>query len=316
MEVYKSADNKVFKYIHNDGSETCIKTVPSCNNKLNNEGIVVPYEIDRNKFTVFLSTSVGCPIGCKFCYLTVKKYPYFKLTANQIINNFKESFLNFIKENNVRDKYLKLSFMGMGDAFLLEKSDISSIIIEILYFVLEENKFCEGVDSIDISTTLPKYKSEMIYCFEYLMEYVKNNYNINPKTNGSIIRLFYSLHACENRKELIPHSYFDKTEEAFKHLRKFQNSGVDIIIHQMFLEGVNDSFYEIKELKKHMNIIPNVEIRCLRFNKCPNSMYEESKHFDFIVWIYTKLFKKVKYQVSAGSEIKAACGQFICKTSK
>ena len=62
-----------------------------------------------------------------------------------------------------------------------------------------------------------------------------------------------------------------------------------------------------------MNIwLPYSELRILRYNECDNSPYKESDKFDYIVKYFHDNLSKVKYQISAGSEIKAACGQFIC----
>lgn len=126
MEIYRTKDNLVLKYIHNDGSETAIKNVPSCDNEINFlTGDIVPVAKDRNKFSVFISSSVGCHVGCKFCYLTVKKYPYHQLTKEQIIDNTKKAIIDAVNSNpELENKYVKLSFMGMGDILFLKPKDI------------------------------------------------------------------------------------------------------------------------------------------------------------------------------------------------
>ena len=50
MEVYRTQDDQVSKYIHDSGAETAIKTVSSCDNVVNKiTGNVDLIEVDRNK---------------------------------------------------------------------------------------------------------------------------------------------------------------------------------------------------------------------------------------------------------------------------
>ena len=112
MEIYRTFDNTVARYIHEDGSETAIKTTPK-------EGFGGVYGNAYNKYNIFISHSVGCPISCSFCYLTVKKCPYHKLTANDIANNVTQALRKELcTRPELKKMYTKLSWMGMGDAFL------------------------------------------------------------------------------------------------------------------------------------------------------------------------------------------------------
>ncbi|MEA1938340.1 MAG: hypothetical protein U9N14_04540, partial [Pseudomonadota bacterium] len=70
--MFRSQEDQITKYIHKDGSETCIKTIPSVDGRLDSKtGIVSELKEDRNKVSVFLSASKGCPMNCTFCSLTV-----------------------------------------------------------------------------------------------------------------------------------------------------------------------------------------------------------------------------------------------------
>lgn len=73
MENFISEEKTVTKYVHEDGSETAIKHWGSCQqivNPLNQEMETVLN--DRNKYTIFISTTRGCFMECKFCHLTMK----------------------------------------------------------------------------------------------------------------------------------------------------------------------------------------------------------------------------------------------------
>lgn len=116
FDIFRTEDNTVSKYIHDDGSETAIKMVKSVQNIFNpltNE--IESRESDRNKYSVFISSSVGCFMKCKFCHLTLKNSEFIKLEEDQIFNNLKEAIQDSIHHNpDLKSKFIKLSWMGMG----------------------------------------------------------------------------------------------------------------------------------------------------------------------------------------------------------
>ena len=67
-EVFITDDDLVLKMIHEDGSETSVKTVSSCDTIRNPKtGVIEHNNIERNKYSVFTSSSRGCPMSCDFC---------------------------------------------------------------------------------------------------------------------------------------------------------------------------------------------------------------------------------------------------------
>ena len=321
MEVYRTKDGQVSKYVHDDGSETAIKTVSSCANILNKAtGKIEPVDVDRNKFAVFVSSSVGCPLGCKFCYLTLKKYPYYKLTPKQILNNVKEALTEEVKfKPEIRKMYMKLGWMGMGDAFLLKPYDLRRLSIDILHWAIGDSGCAFGLDGVDIATIMPKgadgWPHQMVKLNDYLYDrHNRNNYD----RDRTPVRLFYSLHGVGQRKSMIPGGRFNAPIGDLQLLKQFNKwYGIDVILHHMLLEGVNDSKEQCREITLAIrNLISNAELRILRFNECDASPYKETKNFDELVKLFSDTLPRIKYQVSAGSEIKAACGQFLCSNIK
>ena len=269
----------VFKIIHAQGNETCVKTVD---------------EISTEKSTVFISSTVGCPLKCKFCHLTLKNYKYKRLTQRQIIDNTIETVKWAADVNpTIKAKNLKLSWMGMGDAFFN------------LEHVLKCNtSILEGIeqplDKVDISTALPK--SVTRETFE-LVEAINNQY-------PNKVRWFYSLFSANKavRNYMLPN-----THDIHKAIELFRESGVKVIAHQIFLEGVNDSELEVQALTEFVNDNKDVisQLRVLRYNECENSWWYESERFDQIIrYLDSYLQVELKTQVSPGKEIKAACGMF------
>lgn len=317
MEVYRTEDGQVSKYVHDDGSETAIKTVSSCGNIFNKiTGNIEPVEVERNKFSVFISSSVGCPIGCKFCYLTAKKFPYHKLSSHEIFNNVAEALSEEIKvKPELRKKYMKLGWMGMGDAFLLDPRELVSVTTNLISWVIGDKNYAQGLDGVDISTVIPKENTGWPHQIAMLDEMLQGRRRNPDSLDRSLVRLFYSLHGVSNRQELIPINRLAQDDlRLLSRLREWH--GIDIILHHMFLEGINDGDRTLLQVQVVVeDVIPGAEVRILRFNECDNSPYKESKKFDELVKKYAEKLPKVKYQISAGSEIKAACGQFLCLTN-
>lgn len=215
IDVLNTEDKTVTKFIHLDGSETAIKNVISCSQ---NEELEDIYK-DRKKYTVFISTSVGCFMKCNFCHLTMKKSIYKKLSENEVLNNLKSAIkYKLILNTELKDSYIKLSWMGMGDA-LIESKKVKNVSLKLLKWVFENN-YSIGLDGIDLSTVSPETKNNWKKDFNELNIELKNYY-LNPNNSISInneidtklnyiertpFRLFYSIHTLnlKTRKEMIP----------------------------------------------------------------------------------------------------------------
>ncbi len=314
MEIFHSENGEVVKIIHNDLSETAIKTTKSCTNTIL-DGAIDIGSTDRNKYSIFISSSRGCKFKCKFCYLTLKNAKYSFLNEEQIFKNIIES-LEYINSQNhiIKDKYVKLSFMGMGDALGL--GFVKNLSIKLINYILLNN-LAKGIDGIDLSTVYPKIKNDWVTEFYELEDYLKTVKN-NPDipSNRSLFRLFYSLISGNprTRDQLIPGT--TEVNSAIQELLKFsKNNKHNLIFHYVLLNDINDSEQELSDL---INLVKDYkldrfEIRFLRFNSCDNSSFKESLKLDYFIKELLKITKNIKLQVSSGDEVKAACGQFIIK---
>lgn len=326
MEILKTDDDLVLKFVHDDTSETAIKFVSSCDTIVNPITGAVEYNnIDRNKVSVFISASAGCPMKCKFCHLTLKDMAFGKLNRGQITSNIKEAML--YAKDQLKGKYLKLCWMGMGEA-IFQPTVMAAVTHDITRWALTEEELCEGIDGIDVATVLPKVKSPeaIVDMLEGLNgAYTRHNmYPLNPNNknvvhveknsnfateyeNRSIVRLFYSLHSAiqTTRDIIIPNAM--PINAALYHLDKLDS--VDLIFHHMFLDGLNDSDEEVEKLIELFRNRSD-EIRILRFNGC-GYHFEESRRFDEIITKLIDAKLNLKVQISTGREISAACGQFL-----
>ena len=325
MKLYRTDDKKVTKFIHDDGSETCIKTVYSVDYKPNpTTGEVEVKTTDRNKYSVFISASKGCPMSCSFCYLTIDNVPFGKLRYEQVINNIKEAILEEANNADLRSRYVKICWMGMGEA-ILTPGLIRQGTLELLDWIME-NDLALGLDGVDVSTVLPKVKADwwidLAKLNTDLIDFPlnPNNKSVVNREQGSLVeykdrsrfRLFYSLHSAiqKNREKIIPNA--TPIAGAVPSLIKLMEEGVDVIIHHMFLENVNDSEEELSALVQFMKNMGNKnELRILRYNKHDRSDIRESDVFEKCVCYIHGKVEKVKVQVSYGLDVKSACGQFV-----
>ncbi len=328
FDVYRTEDGTVSKYIHEDGSETAIKIVKSIQNILN----PITKEIetrksDRNKYSIFISSSVGCYMKCKFCHLTLKNSKHIKIESTSVLDNLKEALEDVIEFNpEIKNRYIKLSWMGMGDA-INKPEMVHSVTVDFLNWVFEKG-YAIGLDGVDLSTVMPPLKNKKwIKTFHDLESQLKK-YKLNPSynmdnieyTNGfyshkNIFRLFYSVEsAIQNRRNIvIPNAM--PINEAIAQLKEYENNGAyTLILHHLLVDELNDSEEELIALKEMVNEhFKDNELRILRYNFCAKSNYKESEKFIKQIRYLSDKINFIKVQVSPGTEVSAACGQFIVK---
>lgn len=303
-----SYDGQTIKYVHFDGSENTIKIGQSCSGD---------QKIDRKKAVLFVSSSVGCTQGCRFCFLTEKGMAYKSLSAKDIIKNCTD--IIYDSREIINDKFLKISFMGMGD-ILTSSLDIYNISISIFDY---SKNYTLGVDGVDIGTSFPYTKNiQRIYSqidrlndVLFKERYPLNIYNkyafSTPHEKGmrTPVRLFVSMPSINPK---IKYTLMPRSEAPNDIYSEVARLYIDIIFHLLFLDGINDSPKEINNIIEYFTE-SQYEVRLLRYNRCPGSMFEESWRIERIIDTFKKSKLNFKYQTSPGSEIMAACGMFICE---
>ncbi len=322
MQKILSPKSLTNKYIHSDNSETSIKLLPS--GKFSEEG---QSEFrDRNKYSIIISASLGCAMACNFCHITQKNSPFKRIDGEAILSNIKEAIEAEYEINpQISEKYIKLCWMGMGEAILISK-EVKYVTLQLLDWVMENN-YAKGLDGVDLATVLPKINNGWMDDFTELNLELKK-YEINPNNdvvpnagfsnlssydNRSSFRLFYSLHSSEQsvRDVIIPNAM--PIDKAMLKIKQFHEStGINIILHYMFMEGVNDSDEQVNHLMHFMQeySVQNYELRILRYNGHEENI-EESLNFKPIIKKISSLTNHFKVQFSSGFEVKSACGQFI-----
>ncbi|OMH41177.1 23S rRNA (adenine(2503)-C(2))-methyltransferase RlmN [Desulfurobacterium indicum] len=245
------------------------------------ETVFIP---ERDWNTICVSTQVGCPIGCKFCF-TAKDGFTRNLTTSEIV----DQYLSVQRDVGIENRISNVVFMGMGEPLLNFENVKKSIEILTDDRMIGLSKRKITVSTCGIIPGIKKMAKEM------------------PK-----IKLALSLHATEDetRENLIPLNKKYSIREIMKELKNYPADNIRrIMIEYLMLEGINDSPEDAVRLSKLVKGIP-VKVNLIPFNQYPGSSFktpsrEKIEAFQKILWdrgIATFI------RDSRGQDISAACG--------
>lgn len=312
-----SEKTQAFKFTHKDGSETSVKLSPSGSFDSNNLDRDNPNTEDKGKYSVIISCSKGCQMSCSFCHLTKLGVEFKELEDYEVYSNIKESLDEVFKLHpEIATKYIKLCWMGMGEA-ILKPEMVYNVSLSIINYALEKG-YAAGIDGVDVSTVYPKIGSGWKEEFS-LLNYALRGFNFNPSNSEegrTPLRIFYSLHHYNSneRENLIPNTRHVLT--ALDVLTDFRDeTGINLVIHYMFMNGINDSETDLYSLVGLMNTkeMQDTELRILRYNNFEDES-ESDRMEDIIKYLENNLtVRKFKVQYSPGEDISSACGQFLGK---
>ncbi len=256
------------------------------------ESVLMRHIDGRN--TVCVSSQVGCPLGCVFCAtgnMGFKRNLNYSEIIEQVI--FFNRYLKKItlSESEGSAKHVtNVTFMGMGEPFLNYENVMKAIRI-----LNDKDGFNIGARSISISTV-------------GITEGIKKLSN-----EGIQINLAVSLHAPDDklRNSLIPMNkkYPIKAilKEADEYIKKTNRK---VMFEYLLIKDVNDSDDLAKELALLIKK-PLYFLNLILYNKTGRFEPSSSKR----VKGFKKVLKKMNVNFSQrhkfGSDIKAACGQFI-----
>jgi 23S rRNA (adenine2503-C2)-methyltransferase len=304
--LVKDLANKTQKYIEenyhfdipeivqvHESSDQTIKLLIKFFDNLTVEAVLIPF---HNKYTLCLSTQVGCAMNCSFCFTGTQGLKR-HLTCEEIIGQFivATNFLEELRKDEEIKKPLKnIVFMGQGEP--LHNFDHVKKACEIF---LEENGICLGIQKITVSTAgyLPGIK-------RWLDEM--------PRVNIAL-----SLHSAieEKRNELIPINKKYPLDEVIHYIQNIPLGRKQYVIYEYLLtKDFNDSEEDAHEVGKLLSGSQSI-INLIPFNPYPNAKYlrptdEKVLQFKNILDSY-KLPALIRG--TKGDDILAACGQLNTK---
>lgn len=244
----------------------------------------------KRRFTVCVSTQVGCPVGCPFCATGQQEFDR-NLTAGEIIDQVLY-FARQLKNDNIKnnDNIDNIVFMGMGEP--LANYDNVWQAIEILN---SPSAFNLGARSMTVSTAglIP---------------------GIHRMSGEKLqVGLAISLHAPDNRlrNELVPINKKYPIEELIPACRDYFNrTGRRISFEYVLLEGVNDSIRQAGTLSDLIQGM-NCHVNLIAANTVANQSYRPSP-MDRVLAFQKKLKSRginCTLRRSRGDKINAGCGQ-------
>ena len=252
------------------------------NKKINDDGVIERSE----KYTVCISTQVGCKVGCSFC-LTAKGGFIRNLTTAEII----EQIVQLKKDNDIAEnKALNIVYMGMGEPLDNYDNLVKAIQIfsELDGLAIAPRR--QTVSTSGISTKIAKLGQEDLG-----------------------IQLAISLHAVDDelRTELIP---MNKAYNISSIIEAVKNFPIDarkkVMFEYLVIKDKNDDIASAQKLVKILNGI-NAKVNLIYFNPYPGTPYQRPTRENMIRFQEYLLSKSLICTIreSKGLDISAACGQ-------
>ena len=238
------------------------------------------------KYTVCVSTQVGCKVGCSFC-LTAKGGFVRNLSAGEIVAQvwFMKKFKGFSEA-----KALNIVYMGMGEP--LDNYDNLVKAIKIIAHP-EGLNISPKRQTVSTSGIAPKITK-------------LGNENLG-------IQLAISLHAVDDelREELIPMNKAYNIQSVIDAIREFPvDKRKKVMFEYLVIKNKNDSLDSAKKLVKLLNGIPS-KVNLIYFNPYPGSPYQRPDEETMKKFQRYLLDKGITCTIreSKGIDISAACGQ-------
>ncbi len=258
------------------------------------ESVLIP---SADRYTLCLSSQVGCTMGCKFC-LTGKMGFTRNLLPSEIVNQVIAA-LQFMEENGVvrstpRELINNLVFMGMGEPLANYDNVLNAITILMDQKGLE---FTERRIMVSTCGIIPK---------------------IHQLGNDVRVNFALSLHAADDktRNAIMPINKTYPIDALLKACHDYPLTKKKVIfIEYILLEGINDTAQDAKLLSKKLQNLP-CRINLLPYNECEALPFKcpPQKTVNQFQTILRQAGFTTIIRNSRGADISAACGQLASYT--
>ena len=238
------------------------------------------------KYTVCVSTQVGCKVGCSFC-LTAKGGFTRDLSAGEIV----AQVLELKKDNNIAaQRRLNIVYMGMGEP--LDNLDNLAKAIQIF----------SDDDGLSIS---PKRQTVSTSGLSSKID------KLGEMDLG--VHIAISLHAVDDelRSELIPMNKAYNIASIIEAVKRFPiDTRKRVMFEYLVIKGKNDDQTSAKKLVKLLHGI-KAKVNLIYFNPYPGTPYERPSKNSMVAFqeYLIKHGLLCTIRDSKGIDISAACGQ-------
>lgn len=271
-------------------SDGTTKTAWELHDGLFVESVLIP---GKDKFTVCVSSQVGCQLGCRFCATGTLGFKR-NLSAGEIFDQV------VFAQKAAEEKGSTLSnivFMGMGEPLL----NYTNVLTAITH-ITDENGLAMSPYRITVSTAgIP----------EKIRQLADDDVRFN---------LAVSLHAAnpDTRSRLMPVNQAYSLDELAESLKYFVGkTGTRPTFEYLLLNGVNDSMEDARALATYCRQFP-VKINIIEYNQVEGSVFKHTpdRQRDAFIRFLESRNMIVNVRRSKGKDIDAACGQLANKLKK
>ncbi|MBK8724112.1 MAG: 23S rRNA (adenine(2503)-C(2))-methyltransferase RlmN [Saprospiraceae bacterium] len=254
------------------------------------ESVLIPVP-DHDRFTVCVSTQVGCSLTCKFC-ATGQMGRIRNLDAGEIFDQV--IAVNQQCMETFQHPLTNIVYMGMGEPLLTYKNTMESI-----HWITAPEGLGWSPKRITVSTA-------------GIAKMINKLADDNVKFN-----LALSLHAADDTKRdtIMPINEQNSLGVLIDSLEYFyKKTGNRISYEYIAFQGFNDNVDDAVNLAKLCKKFP-VRVNIIEYNQIDGVTFEKSdeNRLDKFAAHLTRLGVTVTVRRSRGKDIDAACGQLANK---
>jgi 23S rRNA (adenine2503-C2)-methyltransferase len=245
------------------------------------------------KYTICVSTQVGCKVGCAFC-LTAKGGFTRDLTAGEIVGQV----VTLKKDNDHKhNRKINIVYMGMGEPL----DNLENLAHAIQVFQENDGLAISGKRQT-VSTSGLSSKIDKLGAMDL----------------G--VHIAISLHAVDDelRTELIPMNKANNIQSIIDAVKRFPiDTRKRVMFEYLVIKNKNDDIASAKKLIKLLSGI-KAKVNLIYFNPYPGSTYDRPKKEDMVAFqeYLVKHGLLCTIRDSKGIDISAACGQLKEKENK
>jgi 23S rRNA (adenine2503-C2)-methyltransferase len=244
------------------------------------------------KYTLCISSQVGCAMKCSFCYTGTQGLSR-HLLSEEIIGEIL-TIRKWLKENGDKKDITNLVFMGQGEP--LHNFQQLHKALEII-----THPFGIGISPKNITLSTSGYLPGLeLALLEPLFH----------RINWAL-----SLHSTQNERRniLIPINKSYPIQKVLEVLKKFTRTSKQVFqIEYLLLEDFNDDIIEAHELSRILQDIPHM-VNIIPYNPLPVFQWkrpsqEKTENFRLLL---AKNKIRAMTRTTRGDDIMAACGQLV-----
>jgi 23S rRNA (adenine2503-C2)-methyltransferase len=281
--------SKKYLFSLSDGLTMESVLLPMKKEKFDDEGNL----IHHTRYTICISSQVGCKIGCSFC-LTGKSGFFRNLSAGEIV----AQVLEIKKDNNIAEnRRVNIVFMGMGEP------------LDNLENVQKAVKIFSDISGLSISPRRQTISTSG------LSSQIKK---LGKMDLGVLLAI--SLHAVDDklREELMPINKAYNIESIINAVKEFPiDARKRVMFEYLVIKDLNDDIKSAKKLVKLLSGI-KAKVNLIFFNPHDGSDYKRPEVKDVLAFQDYLIKHGVLCTIreSKGLDISAACGQLKDRKEK